>query len=81
MKVNSILNEALEEAGKSGQKTLNKNNHFVTMVNAGSKGSILNLSFMISCLGQQNVNSKRIPYGLDYRTLPHFQKFDDSPKS
>ena len=81
MKVNSILNEATEEAGKSGKKSLNKDNHFVTMVNAGSKGSILNLSFMISCLGQQNVNSKRIPYGLDYRTLPHFQKFDDSPRA
>ena len=49
------------------------------MVNAGSKGSDLNISQMISCLGQQNVDGKRIPYGFDHRTLPHFTKFDDSP--
>jgi DNA-directed RNA polymerase II subunit RPB1 len=49
------------------------------MVNAGSKGSDLNISFMISCLGQQNVDGKRIPYGFENRTLPHYTKFDDSP--
>jgi DNA-directed RNA polymerase II subunit RPB1 len=36
---------------------------------------------MISCLGQQNVDGKRIPYGFDSRTLPHFNKFDDSPNA
>jgi DNA-directed RNA polymerase II subunit RPB1 len=36
---------------------------------------------MISCLGQQNVDGKRIPYGFDSRTLPHYSKFDDSPKA
>jgi DNA-directed RNA polymerase II subunit RPB1 len=51
------------------------------MVNAGSKGSDLNISFMISCLGQQNVDGKRIPYGFEHRTLPHFNKFDDSPSA
>jgi len=49
------------------------------MVNAGSKGSDLNISQMISCLGQQNVDGKRIPYGFENRTLPHFTKYDDSP--
>ena len=34
---------------------------------------------MISCLGQQNVDGKRIPYGFEDRTLPHFTKYDDSP--
>ena len=34
---------------------------------------------MISCLGQQTVDGKRIPYGFDDRTLPHYQKYDDSP--
>jgi DNA-directed RNA polymerase II subunit RPB1 len=36
---------------------------------------------MISCLGQQNVDGKRIPYGFDNRTLPHYSKFDDSPEA
>jgi DNA-directed RNA polymerase II subunit RPB1 len=77
--VNNILNKATDESGKVGLKSLNKNNRFVTMVNAGSKGSDLNITFMISCLGQQNVDGKRIPYGFEHRTLPHFTKFDDSP--
>ena len=34
---------------------------------------------MVSCLGQQNVDGKRIPYGFEDRTLPHYHKFDDSP--
>jgi len=77
--VNNILNQATSESGKIGLKSLDRDNRFVTMVNAGSKGSDLNISFMISCLGQQNVDGKRIPYGFDHRTLPHFTKFDDTP--
>ena len=79
--VNNILNQATSEAGKIGLKSLSKDNRFVTMVNAGSKGSDLNISFMISCLGQQNVDGKRIPYGFEHRTLPHFTKYDDSPNA
>ena len=77
--VNNILNKASFEAGKIGRKNLDSNNRFVIMVNAGSKGSDLNISQMISCLGQQNVDGKRIPYGYENRTLPHFHKYDDSP--
>ncbi len=77
--VNNILNQATSEAGKIGLKNLSEDNRFVTMVKAGSKGSELNISFMISCLGQQNVDGKRIPYGFEHRTLPHFTKYDDSP--
>ena len=79
--VNNILNQASSEAGKIGLKSLDKENRFVIMVNAGSKGSDLNISQMISCLGQQNVDGKRIPYGFEHRTLPHFTKFDDIPSA
>ena len=79
--VNNILNEATSTAGKIGRQSLNRDNRFLIMVNAGSKGSDLNISQMISCLGQQNVDGKRIPYGLEDRTLPHFTKFDDSPSA
>jgi DNA-directed RNA polymerase II subunit RPB1 len=79
--INSILNKAQEEAGKIGRKNLSKNNRFKIMVDAGSKGSNLNIAQMISCLGQQNVDGKRIPYGFEDRTLPHYSKFDDSPES
>ena len=77
--VNNLLNKASLEAGKIGRKSLSSDNRFVIMTNAGSKGSDLNITQMISCLGQQNVDGKRIPYGFENRTLPHFTKFDDSP--
>jgi len=79
--VNNILNKATEEAGKIGRESLSKENRFVIMVNAGSKGGDLNISQMIATLGQQNVDGKRIPYGFENRTLPHFSKFDDTPKA
>jgi DNA-directed RNA polymerase beta' subunit len=78
-KVNNLLNKATEQSGKIARESLNKNNRFLMIVESGSKGSLINISQMISCLGQQNVDGKRIPYGFDNRTLPHYNKFDDSP--
>jgi DNA-directed RNA polymerase II subunit RPB1 len=80
-RVNNILNDAMNETGKISRKSLSKENRFNIIVNSGSKGSLLNISQMISCLGQQNVDGKRIPYGFDSRTLPHYSKFDDSPNA
>jgi DNA-directed RNA polymerase II subunit RPB1 len=79
--VTNILNKARSEVGKIGRNSLSKDNRFVIMVNAGSKGGDLNISQMISCLGQQEVDGKRIPYGFDNRTLPHYTKYDDSPSA
>ena len=35
----------------------------------------------LQCVGQQNVEGKRIPYGFRDRTLPHFCKFDLGPQA
>ena len=78
-KVSNILNTATNDAGKIGINSLNSTNRFVGLVLSGSKGSDLNISQMISCLGQQAIEGKRISYGFDSRTLPHFNKFDDGP--
>ena len=78
-RVNGLLNAAAKDAGKIGRTSLSADNRFVIMVNSGSKGSPLNIAQMISCLGQQNVDGKRIPYGFEDRTLPHYTKFNDSP--
>lgn len=80
-KVNDILNKASMEAGNIGINSLEKNNRFVSIVTSGSKGNNLNISQMISCLGQQNIDGKRIPYGYMNRTLPHFKQYDDSPRA
>jgi DNA-directed RNA polymerase beta' subunit/intein/homing endonuclease len=81
LQVNNMLNKALEDAGKIGRNSLGKNNRFVMIVNSGSKGGPQNISQMISCFGQQNIDGKRIPNGFDNRPLPHFCKYDDSPKA
>ena len=78
MKVNNILSKAQNDAGREALKNLSKDNRFAIMFNAGSKGSELNIQQMTACLGQQNVEGKRIPYGFEHRTLPHYTKYDDS---
>ena len=79
--VNTILNQASNDAGKEGLSSLSGDNRFVSIVVSGSKGNNLNIAQMISCLGQQNVDGKRIPYGYANRTLPHFKQFDDTPRA
>ena len=78
-KVSNILSSATNDAGGIGTKSLNSSNRFVGLVLSGSKGTDINISQMISCLGQQAIEGKRISYGFDSRTLPHFNKFDDGP--
>ena len=79
--VNKILNEARDETGSAAQKSLSDFNNFKAMVVAGSKGSKINISQVIACVGQQNVEGKRIPFGFKHRTLPHFIKDDYSPQA
>ena len=80
-RVNNILNKSTAETSKIALDSLSKDNRFVIMLKAGSKGSELNIAQMIACVGQQNVNGKRIPYGFEDRTLPQFSKFDDTAKA
>lgn len=35
----------------------------------------------MACVGQQNVEGKRIPFGFRARSLPHFTKFDYGAES
>ena len=79
LQVNNILNKARDESGRVARDSLSKDNRFLMIVKSGSKGNMLNISQMIAGLGQQNVDGKRIPYGFENRTLPHFCKYDDSP--
>lgn len=80
--INKILNKAREQTGKMGLSKINDmENRMINMIKSGSKGSVLNVAQMIACVGQQNVDGKRIAHGFDKRTLPHFMKDDDGPDS
>jgi DNA-directed RNA polymerase II subunit RPB1 len=79
--VNKVLNTARDHAGMAAQESLTERNSVKAMVTAGSKGSFINISQIIACVGQQNVEGKRIPYGFKRRSLPHFSKDDLGPES
>lgn len=76
-----LLNKAMENAGEIGQQNLSMENRMTAMVRAGSKGGPINIAQMIACVGQQNIEGKRIPYGFEDRTLPHFKKYDDGAEA
>ena len=74
--MNEVLNDARSTVGKSAQNSLKERNAIKGTVMAGSKGSFLNISQIIACVGQQNVQGARIKYGFKQHTLPHFAKDD-----
>lgn len=80
-KVNVILNKARNVSGSSAQSSLSVQNNMKTMVVSGSKGSYINISQITTCMGQQNVEGKRIPFGFNERSLPHFYKYDFTARS
>lgn len=80
-KVNKVMNEARDSAGKLAFESLSGENKIKLMVSAGSKGNLNNISQIMACVGQQNVEGKRIPFGFYRRTLPHFCRDDYGPES
>ena len=56
-------------------------NRMQQMVDSGSKGKDNNIVQMASSVGQQEIGGRRIQYGMNHRTLPHFHKFDDGAES
>ena len=53
--VNQVLNKARDDAGRQAQASLKDTNNVVRMVTAGSKGSFINISQMIACVGKEEV--------------------------
>ena len=77
-----ILNETTNQVGKIGLSQIDeRTNRMINMVKSGSKGKETNVAQMIACVGQQNVDGKRISYGFTDRTLPHYTKYDDGPEA
>lgn len=80
-KVFETLDKVIGAAGKTGLKSLSSNNRMVNMVKCGSKGADLNIAQMIALLGQQSIEGKRIAYGFQDRTLPHFKRYEDGAEA
>lgn len=52
-------------------RELHPTNSALIMAQSGSKGSNINISQMIACVGQQAISGKRVPNGFEDRALPH----------
>lgn len=70
--LNGLLGKLRETAGAECMQSLPFHNNPRIMAECGSKGSALNISQMMACVGQQSVGGKRVPEGFVNRTLPHF---------
>ena len=77
--LNGKLSQIRDKLGDLLRNSLNIYNAPYVMATSGSKGSNINLSQMIACVGQQTVSGHRIPDGFWGRTLPHFATNDRSP--
>ncbi len=76
MKIMEELGKARDQAGNVASQHLGLDNSAVAMATSGARGSMLNLTQMSTCVGQQSVRGERITRGYDERTLPHFKKGD-----
>ncbi|KRY41933.1 DNA-directed RNA polymerase III subunit RPC1 [Trichinella spiralis] len=77
-----VLRELSDVRNQTGQACFNQLNVYnspLTMAMCGSKGSVINISQMIACVGQQAIAGRRPTEGFQRRSLPHFMKNDKSP--
>ncbi|KAL5968213.1 DNA-directed RNA polymerase III subunit RPC1 [Taenia solium] len=71
--ISQELSNIRDEAGSACKRTLHPSNSPLVMAQSGSKGSFLNISQMIACVGQQIIGGRRIPDCLNgTRSLVHF---------
>mmetsp|Transcript_29477 Transcript_29477/g.44736 ORF Transcript_29477/g.44736 Transcript_29477/m.44736 type:complete len:409 (-) Transcript_29477:1497-2723(-) len=77
--LNKELSTMRDKAGKILVDSLPRYNAPLIMALCGAKGSNINLSQMIACVGQQTVSGKRMPDGFFDRTLPHFKHYSKQP--
>lgn len=72
--LNNLLSGIRTKAGDLCPMVIDRTtNAALTMAMAGSKGSTINMSQMIACVGQQTVGGGRAADGFYGRTLPHFE--------
>ncbi len=82
MKIMQELGKARDKAGEIAGRNLGfegeteLDNSAIVMATSGARGSMLNLTQMAGCVGQQSVRGERIKRGYGDRTLPHFRPGD-----
>jgi len=60
MKIMQVLGEARDKSGEIAESYFGMENHAVIMALTGARGSMLNLTQIAACVGQQSVRGGRI---------------------
>ena len=81
MKIMQTLGKARDSAGEIAEEHFGDDNPAVVMANSGARGSMLNLTQMAGCVGQQAVRGERINRGYEDRTLAHYEPNDISAEA
>ncbi|XVH32995.1 DNA-directed RNA polymerase subunit A' [Haloferacaceae archaeon DSL9] len=81
MKIMQTLGKARDSAGEIAEDHFADDNPAVIMARSGARGSMLNLTQMAGCVGQQAVRGERINRGYEDRTLSHYKKHDLSAEA
>ncbi len=71
-KINNVLNNVRDVGSVISKKSVHYDNGINATVLSGGKGSFTNISQIVGCLGQQNVNGARFSATYGTRTLPHY---------
>lgn len=77
--ISRVLNKIREDTAKVCMQGLDWRNSPLIMSQCGSKGSPINISQMVACVGQQIVGGRRAPNGFIDRSLPHFPRKSKVP--
>ncbi|KAK9123709.1 hypothetical protein Sjap_013311 [Stephania japonica] len=77
--ISGVLNKIREKTATVCMEQLHWRNSPLIMSQCGSKGSPINISQMIACVGQQSVGGRRAPNGFIDRSLPHFPRKSKMP--
>jgi DNA-directed RNA polymerase subunit A' len=81
MKIMQTLGKARDSAGEIADDHFSDDNPAVIMARSGARGSMLNLTQMAGCVGQQAVRGERINRGYEDRTLAHYEQNDLSAEA
>ncbi len=76
-----ILNRVRNSIGRIILDIASDDNPTIIMANSGSRGNIVNLAQMASCVGQQALRGRRIERGYRRRSLAMFKENDLSPEA
>ena len=81
IKILKVLNEVRTKIGDIVKQEFPADNPITHMIKSGGGGNMLNITQMACCVGQQDLEGKRVDIGFNDRTLSFFKKNDLNPKA